>query len=378
MDLQRSADEQLLAESARKFFERNCPVTLVRDLREPASSGHGPDLWQKMAEQGWLGLALPEAYGGAGSLVDLGLVAEEAGRALVPSTFRSTMQAALLVAALGTDRQQADVLGRVVSGSAVSAVAFAEPQAIHDPRYLATEAVADGDGWILSGVKAFVANAHLADPLLVVARTAAGPPERSLTVFCLPAGADGVTLDPHVTFAHDRQFRVALDRARVGGGTVLGGPAAVGSAWSGIEAARQQWVALLCAEMAGGAQKVLELTAEYVTRRVQFGRPIGSFQAVQHHVADMATGVDGARLATYQALWRLAGARPATKQVAVAKAWTGEAYKAATVMAHQLFGGMGYVRENDLHLWSEHAKAAELALGPRDHQLLIVAHELGL
>ncbi|MDP1820743.1 MAG: acyl-CoA dehydrogenase family protein [Acidimicrobiales bacterium] len=378
MDLQPSPDEALLAESARKSFLRDCPMSLVRELLGPESVGHSPDLWTKMAEQGWLGLGLPEAHGGAGSLLDLGLVVEESGRALVPSTFRSTMQAALLVAGLGNEEQQSELVGRISSGLAVSAVAYTEPQAIHDPRYLTTRAVPGDDGWVLSGVKSFVANAHLADPLLVVARTTAGAPERALTVFCVPAGTDGVTLEPQATFAHDRQFRVLLDGVGVGDGAVLGGPAAIGRALPAVIDARQRWVALLCAEMVGGAQKVLELTSEYVIGRVQFGKPIGSFQAVQHHVANMAMGVEGSRLATYQALWRLANDRPAAKSVAIAKAWTGEAYKGATVMAHQLFGGMGYVRENDLHLWSEHAKASELALGPRDHQLLKVASELGL
>ena len=195
----------------------------------------------------------------------------------------------------------------------------------------------------------------------------------------MAAGADGVAVAPQATFAHDRQARVVLDGVRVGADAVLGGPAAPGTATAAaLGDARARWVALQCAEMVGGAQKVLELTSAYVTGRIQFGRPIGSFQAVQHHVADMAIRADGAGLATHQALWLLAHGRPAAKAVAVAKAWTGEAYKAITVMAHQLHGGMGYVREHDLHLWSEHAKSTELTLGGRDHHLFGVAAELGL
>ncbi|HEX5367251.1 MAG TPA: acyl-CoA dehydrogenase family protein [Acidimicrobiales bacterium] len=379
MDPQLSEDERLLTDSARRSFERYCPITLVRALREPGTSGHSPELWSTMAAQGWLGLGLPEAHGGAGSLVDLGLVAEEAGRALVPTTFRSTVQAAQLVALLGTAAQQGDLLARVAAGSLLATVAELEPQALHDPRYLRTVATPSGDGWVLSGAKAFVANAGTADLMLVVARVADGAAGPVLGVFCVPAGADGLSVSPHATFAHDRQARVVLDHVHVTAEAALGGPLGPGAATAAALAdARARWVALLCAEMAGGAQKVLELTADYVTGRVQFGRPIGSFQAVQHHVADMATRADGARLATHQALWRLAHGRPAAREVAVAKAWTGEAYKAITVMAHQLHGGMGYVRENDLHLWSEHAKAAELSLGARDHHLFAVAAELGL
>ncbi len=379
MDLQRSADEAMLTETARKFLERDCPSSLVRELREPSSDGHSAGLFAKMAEQGWLSLGLPEAHGGAGTLVDLALVVEETGRALVPTTFRSTVAAAQLVALAGTDSQQAELIPRFAAGEAVGAVALAEPRAIHDLRYLTTSATPTADGgWVLEGTKSFVPNAHLADPLLVVARTGSGPVERTLAVFALPAGTEGVALVPQATFAHDRQFRVHLEGVALGADALLGDPGTAGHAAGALEAARQRWIGLLCAEMVGGIDHVIEATTEYVSGRQQFGRPIGSFQAVQHHLANMATGADGGRLVTYQAMWRLAEGRPAAKDLAMAKAWTGEAYKAATVMAHQLYGGMGYVTENDLHLYSEHAKSCELALGGRDHQLLAVADELGI
>ncbi|HEX4979888.1 MAG TPA: acyl-CoA dehydrogenase family protein [Acidimicrobiales bacterium] len=377
MDLQPSEEERLLAESARKVFERDCPTTLVRELREDTSAGHSDELWSKIASQGWLGLGLPERHGGAGGLVDLGLVMEEAGRALVPTTFRSTVQAAQLIALAGTDAQQARLLAPIVEGRSLSSVAVAEPRAIHDLRHIEATASPAGDEWVLSGVKTFVANAHLADPLLVVARTGGGSLERSLSVFSVAKGTPGVSIEPHSTFAHDRQFRVRLDSVALSADDRLGaldGPPAA----AGLEEARLRWVALLCAEMVGGNLRVLDMTAEYVRARVQFGRPIGSFQAVQHHIANMGAGADAARLATYQALWRLATGRGAAREVSIAKAWTGRAYKEATVMAHQLHGGYGYVREHDLHLWSEHAKACEVALGGRDLHLLAVARELGL
>lgn len=377
MDIQLSSEERLLSESAQKLLERDCPSSLVRELRQPDSDGHSPALWAKLAGQGFLSLGLPEDHGGAGTLVDLGLVMEQAGRALVPTALRSTMQAALAVARLGTTEQQANVLTGISAGSTVAAVAFAEPATMHDLRHLTTTATPHGDSWVLDGIKCFVPNAHLADPLLVVARVRSGMPEPAIGVFCVPGRCAGLELTPQATFAHDRQFRVRLDQVRLDGSALLGAQAGPQVA-EGLDQVRQEWVALLCAEMVGGAQKVLDMTASYVTGRQQFGRPIGSFQAVQHHIADMGTGVDGARLATYQALWRLAHELPAAKHVAVAKAWTGEAYKATTVMAHQLHGGMGYVTESDLHLFSEHAKATEAALGGRDHHLVAVADQLGL
>ena len=375
MDLQLSEEQRLLKESARRFLEHEHPPTMVRRLREEQSTGHSDDLWAKMAEQGWLGLAFsPEDGGGGGSLCDLGLIVEEAGRALVPTTLRSTLQAGLTMSALGTPDQRATLRG-LCDGEVVSALAVAEPQAIHDPQFLSTEALKDGDEWVLSGVKSFVHNAHLADPLLVLART--GPwTAHQFTVFSVPAGTDGIERRRQKTLFRDPQFVVHLRGVRLGPECVLG--TEIGAAWPVMAQIREQATALLCAEMVGGADKVVEMTAEYVGGRVQFGRPIGSFQAVQHHLANLAMGVAGARLATYQALWRLSEGLPARREVAVAKAWTGEAYKNATVMAHQLHGGMGYVLESDLHLWSEHAKACELELGPRDHHLKIVASELGL
>ena len=293
---------------------------------------------------------------------------------LFPRHFEAPSRLGSRCAALGTPDQRATLRG-LCDGEVVSALAVAEPQAIHDPQFLSTEALKDGDEWVLSGVKSFVHNAHLADPLLVLART--GPwTAHQFTVFSVPAGTDGIERRRQKTLFHDPQFVVHLRGVRLGPECVLG--TEIGAAWPVMAQIREQATALLCAEMVGGADKVVEMTAEYVGGRVQFGRPIGSFQAVQHHLANLAMGVAGARLATYQALWRLSEGLPARREVAVAKAWTGEAYKNATVMAHQLHGGMGYVLESDLHLWSEHAKACELELGPRDHHLKIVASELGL
>ena len=378
MDLRLSDEQQLLVDSARRFFEHEFPSETRRQFRGDEAIGHSPDLWARMADQGWLGLAFPEEEGGSGgTLLDLGLVVEEAGRSLIPTTFRSTLQAALVVSALGTSQQRKTLLGRLSTGELVAALAFAEPQAIHDPRYFSTEAVEDGDDWVLSGTKSFVANAQLADPLLVVART--GPwRAQQLRVFLVPAVTDGVDRRRLRTFAGDPQFTVQLDHVRLGPESILGAPGTDADAWPALAQAREQATALLCAEMVGGAKKVVEVTAAYVTGRVQFGRPIGSFQAVQHHLANAATAVTGARLATYQALWRLSEGLPARREVALAKAWTSEAYKGATLTAHQLHGGMGYVLESDLHLWSEHAKACEIALGSRDHHLKTVATELGL
>ncbi|MBE3556734.1 MAG: acyl-CoA/acyl-ACP dehydrogenase [Firmicutes bacterium] len=379
MDLTLSEEQQMLQRSARDFLERACPTTKVRALREPSSSGHDPELFQQMGELGWLGLPFSEQYGGGGAtLFELGLIYEEAGRALVPTSLYSTVEAALLLDALGSEAQKEGWLPAMVAGQRVSTLAASEPQAIHDPRFWKTQAQKQGSHWILHGRKVFVRNAHLAEPLFVVARTGSGAVPSSLTVFAVSPQAEGCLLESQETFGKDRQSLVSLDGVEVEEDEIVGGKAAIGRSWEALVHLNEQTTALQCLEMVGGAQRVLEMTVDHVRTREQFGRPIGSFQAVQHHVANMAIAVDGARLASYQALWRVANDLSATREVAIAKAWSGEAYKQVTVMAHQLFGGMGYVKETDLHLWSERAKAAELFLGARDNQLQRLAKAMGL
>ncbi len=379
MDLELSEDQQMLQQGVREFLEGTCTITTVRELQEDGSSGHSADLWQKLADGGWLGMALPEEYGGSGSsLFDLGLVYEEAGRVLLPTSFFSTMQAALLIERLGTDEQKSEYLAKIANGEMVGTVAFAELDVLHDPRYLRTTAKQEkGGNWVLSGQKAFVQNAAVADPFIVIARTGTGGTD-GVTAFLVPAGSNGVSVTAQRTFAKDNQGLVSFDNVALDGSAVLGGEAGVGTAWASYESMLEAATALQSMEMAGGAQKVLETTVNYVKDRVQFGVPIGSFQAVQHFAADMATQVDGAKLTAMQALWLISEGYPATREVAIAKSAANEAYVFVTTQAHQLHGGMGYVREADLHLWSQRAKATELSLGNTDFHLDRLATAIGL
>lgn len=378
MDLKLSEDQNMLQQGVREFFEGTCTIELVRRLQESGSSGHSPELWSRLAAGGWLGMAIAEEYGGGGSaLFDLGLLYEEAGRVLLPTPFYSTMHAAVLVDTLGTGEQKETYLGKIAEGAIVGTLAFAELDVVHDPRYLQTQAKREGGGWVLSGQKAFVQNAAVADPIAVIARTATGGTD-GLTAVLVPRDADGVSVVQHATFAKDSQGIVSFDAVQLTDSAVLGGPEGVDRAWPAFSHANEVATALQSMEMVGGAQKVLEMTLDYVKDRVQFGVPIGSFQAVQHHAANMATEIDGARLAAMQALWLLSEGYPAAREVSIAKSAANEMYVDVTVMAHQLFGGMGYVRESDLHLWSQRAKAAELTLGTSDYHLDCLASTIGL
>jgi alkylation response protein AidB-like acyl-CoA dehydrogenase len=242
------------------------------------------------------------------------------------------------------------------------------------PDALATTAVVEDQAVVVDGTKLFVSNAGVADDLVVVARDPATTGVGAVRLVVVPTTAPGVRRSRIATFAHDAQHEVSFAAVRLPADSVL----ADGStdAWPVMEEVRRVATALHCVEMVGGARAVLDRTVQYVTDRVQFGHPIGSFQAVQHHVADLSTRIDAAGLAAWQAVWRCslgsdapADAGSLEAAVAIAKVAAGDAYVETTLMAHQLHGGIGFTDDHDLHLWSDRARAAALAFGTREDHL---------
>jgi alkylation response protein AidB-like acyl-CoA dehydrogenase len=286
--------------------------------------------------------------------------------------------AAQLICHLGRAAQRLELLPGIVGGDTIATVAYLEPGVLHDWRKLTTVARPLPDGaWELAGTKLFVANASLADLLVVLARIRADNDQETLAAFAVdPASADGIAVTPMRTFAGDRQAVVRLDRVVVPPTALLGEGS--GRPETRFEHVLDVMTALQCMEMSGGAERVVELTAAYVSGRIQFGRPIGSFQAVQHHVADMGMLVEGALLLSMKAVTALAADRAARREVSHAKAWISRAYPEITIRAHQVWGGMGYVTETDLHLYSNRAKAAEVSFGTASHHLRRAAGAIGL
>ena len=378
MDLSFSDEQAMLMDAARTFLERECPASLVRALQEDGGREQASTLWRHLADDGWLGLAFPEDVGGGGgTLADLGLFYEAAGRVLLPTAFAATIHAGLVVEALGTAEQRAEHLGAIATGRCVAAVAAAELEAHHDPAHYRTRAQRHDGGWLLSGQKAFVPNGQSADLLLVVARAEAAEPPAATTVFVVPAGTPGVTTSPLATFAKDPQAIINFEAVKLGLDAALGGPGGIGQAGPGLAGVEDAVTALQAMEMVGGAGQVLRMTVAYVSERIQFGVPIGSFQAVQHHLADVAIKVDGAWLAALQAVWLVSEGQPAVREVSIAKSAANEAYVFSTEMAHQLHGGIGYVREYDLHLWSQRAKVTALTFGTEEHHFHRIATAVG-
>ena len=369
MDMGLSEIQQMLKNSAREFLVRECPLTLVREL-ENDPQGSSEDLWRQVTGLGWTGIPFPEQYGGTGgSFLDLAVLVEEMGRALLPAPFFATVVlGGLTVLDAGNDDQKRDILTGVCAGTIRLTLALTEPSATTEAWGVETTASASGDGYVISGTKLFVPDAHAADTMIVAARTmpAGDDPEQGITLFLVPSNAAGVEIEQISTIGNERLCEVRLNNVSVGGGAVLG---EVGQAWPVIDRALARATAAHCVQMVGGAEAVVDMTVEYVKQRTQFGRPVGSFQAVQHHCANMATDVEGARHVAYQAAWAIAEGQSARREVAIAKAWCSGAYQRVCSLGHQCHGAIGFTQEHNLQLYTRRAKVQELSYGSvHDHK----------
>jgi len=375
MDLGLTEVQQMLKSSAREFLSRECPLTLVREMEEH-ELGYTDDLWRQIASLGWTGLVFPEQYGGTGgSFIELAVLLEETGRSLLPAPFCSTVVlGGLTVLDAGTDAQKRDILDQICSGQLRVTLAVTEASATLEPWGVEATATRQGDAYRISGTKLFVPDAQAADLILVAARTATGAdPAAGVTLFLVPGNGPGIGVRQLSSMASDRQCEVTLDQVSVSVDAVLG---EVDQGWPVIQRALQRAIAGKCLEMLGGADAVLDLTVEYVKQRTQFGRPVGAFQAVQHHCANMATDVEGSRHLAYQAAWRISEGLPAEREVAMAKAWVSGAYQRVCAAAHQCHGAIGFTREHNLQLYTRRAKAQELSYGDADSHRELVLQNL--
>lgn len=374
MDVLLNDDENLIVDSAREFLTGECPTSLVRAM-EVDPLGYSKELWAKVAELGWQGMCMPEKVGGSNMpLVYLGLVLREAGRAIAPLPLHSTAVASLAIARDGSAAQQEKYLPDVVAGKSVMTWAFTE----RDPRFI-PEAVqmssrAEGDNFVLDGVKLFVDNFPAADHCLVVARTTPGSKgAQGLTLFIVDAHSKGISQTPLITLAKDKQSEVAFKAVQVPKANVIG---AVGEAWPIIERMLDRGTALLCAQMVGAARKDIEMAIEYAKFRTAFGQPIGAFQSVQHTCADMQIWVDGGELLTFEALWKLDQGLPASVEVSQAKAFCNEKCEAAVRNSQSIHGGIGFMMEFDLQLWFRRVSAWTMRMGTSFEHRARIAHAL--
>ena len=374
MDLGLNETQRMLQSGARDFLRAECPPSYVRDMERDAR-GFAPEMWEAMAGMGWLGLTLPTEYGGEGlSCVELAILLEEMGAALLPGPyFSTTVMAGAAIERAGSDAQKREYLTAIAQGRLTATLALTEPSGRWDAAGVQTAARETAGGWVLDGVKLYVPNANVSDLLIVAARTGEGDTDVSL--FILQSGARGVTETALDTIASDRQSEIVFDGALVPKTALLG---EVNGGWETLRHVLTLGAVGKSAEALGIARRVLDMTVEYLKTRTQFGRAIGSFQAMQHHAADMATDVEGCRQLTYLAASALAQGAPAEREAAMAKAWTSDAVGRVCALAHQCHGAIGFTMEHDLQLYTRRAKAAELMFGDAEFHLDAAATAMGL
>jgi alkylation response protein AidB-like acyl-CoA dehydrogenase len=356
MDFGLNDDQEMLQRYAREFLEKECPSLFVRAQMD-SDTAHDASFYAKMAGLGWTGIAIPTDAGGQGmSYVDLAVLVEEMGRAVVPGPFFATV---CLAAPILVDTGRTDLLSGIASGERLATVAYTEESGRVDAEGVQLTAK-DGR---LTGTKHYVPDAHVADTLIVAARN----PDQGISLFVVPTDSSGVSVKQVTTMDMTRRWcEVELEGAQ--------GELIAEDGWPVLERALQKSTALLAAECVGGANRVLDMSVEYAKVRMQFGRPIGSFQAVKHRCADMLVDVEMARSAMYYAAWAASEDDAELPLAAsIAKAWCGEAYTRVAANGIQVHGGIGFTWEHDMHLYFKRAKVNELLLGDTAHHRELVA-----
>jgi alkylation response protein AidB-like acyl-CoA dehydrogenase len=366
-----SDEQEELRRTARSFLESKSPETEVRRLME-TEEGFDPAVWSQMGEQmGLQGLAIPEEFGGSGySYVELGVVLEEMGRALLCAPYFSTVVlAANTLLQSGDDAAKKDYLPGIASGETIATLAYTEPSGKWDESGITAEASQSGDGWTIDGTKMFVLDGHTANLIIVAARTAAG-----VSLFAVAGDAAGLTRTALSTMDQTRkQARLEFSGTP---GRLIGTD---GEGWNTLSTVLDLVAVGLAAEQVGGAQKVLEMAVEYAKVRVQFGRPIGSFQAIKHKCADMLLEVESAKSAAYYGMWCASEMNDELPSVAsLAKAYCSEAYFHAAAENIQIHGGIGFTWEHPAHLYFKRAKSSELLFGDPTYHRELLAQRIGI
>jgi alkylation response protein AidB-like acyl-CoA dehydrogenase len=365
MDLALTESQEMLKTTARTFMEREAPVDVVVGLQK-AESSLEPELWRKAARLGWLGILIPSEYGGSGErLSDAAVLYEELGRGPLPGPFFSSgVLGALTVLEAGNEEQRRRILPGVATGERVLTVAITEPNTSWGPAGITLAPQGRNGSFTLNGTKLFVADATSATDLLVAVRTGEAPGDVSL--LHVDARARGVTARRLPGFL-SWQCEVAFDNVEVPASALLGGREQRG--WASLSRALERALPLLCAYIVGACQAVYEKSVTYTQTRVQFGVPIGRFQRVQDHVVKLVNHLDGARWATWEALWKLDTGRPAGASVHMAKAVASEAYLEVCNAAHEVHAGMGVLIEYGLAAHTQMSRTLFHYLGePRWHK----------
>jgi alkylation response protein AidB-like acyl-CoA dehydrogenase len=380
MDFTYTEEQKMMKDAAHGFLKKVCPNVEWYLEMDKDEKGYTDELWQGMAELGWMGIAFPEKYGGiGGDFLDLVVLLEEMGYKAVPGPFFSTViLGGYTILEAGSEDQKQELLPKIATGELIMTMALTEPGTTRfDPFLVETEAKENGDEYILNGTKLFVSDANVSDYMIVAARTAGNKLSRDgITLFITDSKSAGIEMSLLKTVAGDKQCEVIFNDVKIPKVNVLG---KINEGASAIEKTLQKAAVGKSAEMLGGCHRVMEISVDYAKLRVQFGKPIGMFQAVQHHCANMKMATEQSNFITYKAAWMIANnMAESSKFAAIAKAWVSDAYKKVASIGHQILGGTGYIIEHEMPIYSRRAKAGEYAFGNPNYQRDLIATQIGL
>ena len=380
MDFSLTDEQQDFVAAIRSFCEGECGTREQRErLTDSYKAHHNDSIYKQMAELGWLGVTIPEEYGGSGgSMLDACLFMEETSRGLAPiGGYATTLIVAGATQRFGSEEQKKEILGGIAAG-AVEAIAMTEPEAGSDVGALAARAELLDGGFVLNGQKVFISNAHIADHVLVVCRTTKGESKHDgLSMIWLPREAEGMEIVPIETMGGTETNHLYLTDVEAPAEALLG---EIDQAWTQLMAGLNVERLILAATMLGIAQRVLDDTLAYVKERKQFGRPIGSFQALQHRIADMATEIESARLMTrwVATLTDEDPGRMLPREASMVKLHVTEIAKRVAVEGMQMMGGYGYSSEYDMERLVRTTMVSTIYGGTSEIQRTIIAKTLGL
>jgi 3-oxocholest-4-en-26-oyl-CoA dehydrogenase beta subunit len=375
MDFDLSEMQKMLRQSARDFLSTEYPEKQMREMRKD-TRGYTDDLWQKMIELGWTGLSIPEEYGGMGDFPDLMVILQEMGRAgLISPYFATMVLGAGTIQAAGSQMQKQRYLTDIASGKAKLTLALLENSSQYTAREIQMQAIADKDGYRIEGRKLFVPYAATADQIILAARTQiTEDPESGITLFMVDRRIPGLTCEPMETFDGDKLYQITCQNVRASKESILGESQ---RGWYYLKRIMATAAAARCAETLGACEKVLEMTITYAKERTAFGHPIGSFQTIQHRLADMLMDLEGSRYVTYKAGWLIGAGLPGLKESAIAKTWVGQISRRMINSAHQIHGAIGFTEDHVLHLYTKRIRANDFSFGDADHHLNVLAGMTG-
>jgi len=376
MDLRLTETQEILKKMARDFLTTECPKTMVRKL-EQSEQGYSPELWKKMAELGWMGLIIPEEYGGMNyTFQDLVVLLEEIGRNILPGPFIATITSTFPILEAGNEEQKKELLPKIAQGELILTTALLEDEGVFEASGTAVKATPKGDDFIINGTKLFVEMAHVANHILCVTRTKDGTsPEKGITLFIVDSKTPGISCEVIPTTAADKLCEVRFNNVTVPKKNILG---KIDEGWLIVEMMLRKGAIAKCAESIGAIETCVEMTVAYSKERVQYERPIGAFQALQHIMADMWTAMETSRYLVYEAAWMESEGLPCAKEASMAKAYVNEVYKNLSKWAVRVHGAIATSADHDIPLYYRRSKAADIAFGTTDFHREIVAQKIGL